>query len=118
MFARRLIFVCQIVNRVYLKEGSLRGREILYGCTSGSRLYMTTTFFICFDQTFSLRAKTQLVQKCTFAFELDVCKLLFKKSKTRILIYSALVIHQSVFWSMSIDPPCNVFGALYRSTHV
>ena len=65
-----------------------------------------------FDQTFSRRAKTQLVQKYTSAFELDVCKLLFKKSKTRILIYSALVIHQSVFWSMSIDPPCNVFGAL------
>ena len=102
MFARRLIFVCQIVNRVYLKEGSLRGREILYGCTSGSRLYMTTTFFICFDQTFSLRAKTQLVQKCTSALELDVCKLLFKKSKTRILMYFALVIHRCFGQCLSI----------------
>ena len=91
---------------------SLRGREILFGCTSGSRLYKTTTFFICFDQTFSLRAKTQLVQKCTSAFELDVCKLLFKKSNTRIVMYFALVIHQAVLWSMSIDPPYNVFGAL------
>ena len=45
MFAKRLIFVFQIVNRVYPKEeGSLRGREILFGRTSGSRLYKTTTF--------------------------------------------------------------------------
>ena len=45
MFARRLIFVGQIVNRVYLKEeGSLRGCEVLFGRTSGSRLYKTTTF--------------------------------------------------------------------------
>ena len=72
----------------------MRGREILYGRTNGSRLYKTTTFVSVSIKLLAEWLKTQLVQKCTSALELDVCKLLFKKSKTRILMYFALVIHR------------------------
>ena len=45
MFARHLIFFFELLIEFVPKiEGSLRGREILFGRTSGSRLYKTTTF--------------------------------------------------------------------------
>ena len=91
----------------------MRGREILYGRTNGSRLYKTTTFVSVSIKLLAEWLKTQLVQKCTSALELDVCKLLFKKSKTRILMYFALVIHRcfgqcllirrATFLELSID---------------